>query len=82
MEEGTACDAEEVLMLAMRLTEGGDVSDYCKRFSMPETSFLRAFSPYEQAGYVVRNGSRLRFTPAGFLVSNAILSSVFAKLSM
>ena len=82
MEEGTACDAEEVLMLAMRLTEGVDVLDYCKRFSMTEASFLRAFKPYEQAGYVMRNGSRLRFTPEGFLVSNAILSSVFANLSM
>ncbi len=81
-EEGRACDAEEVLMLAMRLTEGVDVSDYCERFSMTEASFLRAFKPYEQAGYVVRDGSRLRFTPEGFLVSNAILSSVFAKLSM
>lgn len=77
LEEGPGGDIGERLMLALRLTEGADVS------FLPEgrkEEILRRAEKYQKAGMLETNGKNVRLTPEGFLVSNAILADLLQDL--
>ena len=64
--DGVGGTEEERVMLGLRLTEGVDAS---------ETLLSRA-APFLRAGLMTCDGTRLRFTREGFLVSNTILAEL------
>ena len=64
-------------MLALRLSEGADLSD------LPENqyrSILTRARKYQKAGMVQIQGARIHLTPEGFLVSNGILADLLLEL--
>ncbi len=68
---------EEFAMLALRLTEGLRDDAYGARYGTPVPDpWKRAAKRYEQAGLTECDGGGFRFTPRGFLVSNALLSEI------
>lgn len=64
----------ERLMLSLRLVRGLDLAEW-ERFSA-----LPFLSRCEAAGYAVREGSRWRLTPRGFLVSNSIIGALLDQI--
>ena len=74
-EEGV-CDAEDFLLMQLRLTRGLDLQEYARwggHFTAPQQAFLRQC---EAAGYARFDGGRLQLTPAGMVVQNAILENL------
>ena len=65
IDDGTGGGAEEQIMLGLRLKSGID-----------EALLKADASPYVSAGFMERRGSKINFTPKGFLVSNTIISEL------
>lgn len=71
------CDAEDFLILQLRLTKGLDLEAY-------RTQYGRHFTPAQQAfidrccaeGYARCDGRTLALTPAGLIVQNSILAEL------
>ena len=75
-EEGR-CDAEDFLLMQLRLTHGLDMAEYQARGGAPFTAAQQTFLRQCQAhGYAVWDGRTLRLTPAGMVVQNAILEEL------
>ena len=76
-EDGPGGDREEYAMLRLRLAQGLCREDALDRFPGWDAGdiFYRA-APYVRAGFMGQEGSRLYFTPRGFLLSNSILSRI------
>ncbi len=72
----------EYVMLRLRLCAGVDERDFTARFGLPFTPFAEKLSAYLPAAMpcaetlLIHNESNWRFTPAGFYVSNTILSDL------
>lgn len=64
--------AEEQIMLGLRLTEGINVD----RFPDVKDKLLKKTDLFERAGLMKRDGSRISLTPEGFLVSNSIIAEL------
>lgn len=60
-------------MLRLRLDEGLDLMEAERRYAIDRKGCLAAAAPLERAGLLKTEGSRLRLTPQGFLVSNAVI---------
>ncbi len=76
-EESSGGGWEEFAMLRLRLTEGLDVTELSEKF--PEVSseeILENAKPFEKPGLLRINGSRISFTPKGFLLSNALTAEI------
>lgn len=74
-EEGR-CDAEDFLLMQLRLTQGLDLEEYARwggHFTPAQMDFLRRCAAN---GYAVFSGQRVRLTPAGMVVQNAILEAL------
>ena len=65
IDDGTGGGAEEQIMLGLRLKSGID-----------EALLKADASAYVSAGFMERRGSKINFTPKGFLVSNTIISEL------
>ncbi len=75
-EEGV-CDAEDFLLMQLRLCTGLDWEDYVRRGGAPLDGRRRAFiRQCEAHGYAEFDGRTLRLTPAGMVVQNAILEEL------
>ena len=80
----------DIVMMRLRTADGLDLADFAARYgSAASNLLLRALEPHERTGLVMRmekeEGSRagesVRLTdPEGFLVSNDVISDVFAAL--
>lgn len=71
------CDAEDYLMLRLRLTEGLDTAEYQARGGKPFTRRQLTFLDRCAArGYARWDGRTLALTPAGMVVQNAILTEL------
>lgn len=73
VEDGPSGSAEERIMLALRLDEGispDDLPDY------DWNAFRKRCAPYLRAGLMEENGSAVRFTEEGFLLSNSLLAEI------
>ena len=74
-EEGR-CDAEDFLLMQLRLTQGLDLEEYARwggHFTPAQMDFLRRCAAN---GYAVFSRQRVRLTPAGMVVQNAILEAL------
>lgn len=71
------CNAEDFLLMQLRLTSGLSLIEYQARggalFTKEQDAFLRRCAA---AGYAVYDGQTLRLTPAGLVVQNAILEEL------
>lgn len=71
------CDAEDFLLMQLRLTTGLNLAAYRARGGAPFTAAQEAFlHQCAEAGYAVYDGETLRLTPAGLVVQNAILEEL------
>lgn len=71
------CDAEDFLLMQLRLTRGLNLAEYEARGGAPFTAGQRAFlRQCEAHGYARWDGETLRLTPAGMVVQNAILEEL------
>ena len=76
-EESSGGGWEEYAMLRLRLTDGLDVSELAEKF--PEVSaedIIENAKPFEAPGLLRINGTRISFTPKGFLLSNALTAEI------
>lgn len=76
--DGSGGSLEERLMLGLRLTEGVDPIQAGMGPKEART-FLEKVRRYQQRGLMELADGRPRFTPKGFLVSNAILADLLAE---
>ncbi len=68
---------QEYVMLRMRLTEGLSEREMSQRFGAAAWErFRAALEPYTKGDFVRFTAQGCRFTPAGMLVSNSILSDI------
>ncbi len=70
------CDAEDFLLMQLRLTRGLDLEEYARwggQFTSAQQAFLRHCAA---SGYARWDGRRLQLTPAGMIVQNAILEEL------
>ena len=75
-EEGV-CDAEDFLLMQLRLTKGLRMDEYAAHGGEPFTPAQQAFlRQCEAHGYAAWDGETLRLTPAGMVVQNAILEEL------
>lgn len=65
VDDGEGGSDEEKIMLGLRLASG-----------IEKSLIKKDFSSYVKAGFMKENGSRVAFTPKGFLVSNTIISAL------
>ena len=64
-------------MLRLRLTDGLDVFELAEKF--PEVNakeILENAKPFEAPGLLKISGSKISFTPKGFLLSNALTAEI------
>lgn len=77
VDEGEGGDAEEFIMLSLRLTEGLNFAEYENRYGAPLPSpALQKIRQFTQLGYMESDGEHARLTTKGFLVSNSIISEL------
>ncbi|OJS43030.1 hypothetical protein BK403_28070 [Escherichia coli] len=72
--------AEEALMMGLRLAEGVDVALLAERFGMARKELINAIklALYEEQGLVRAHGSRLAVTDAGMGLLDALLPELIA----
>ncbi len=68
---------EEYIMLALRLSDGIDESDFAARFGMSFSSvYGERCAPFLQNGLMEREEGHIRLSERGFPVSNAIIAEI------
>ena len=71
------CDAEDYLLMRLRLRDGLDLSEWKRRYGGQFTASQMAFiRQCVQAGYARFDGNVLALTPAGLIVQNSILEEL------
>ena len=76
-EESSGGGFEEFAMLRLRLTDGLDVSELTEKFpEVDANEILEKARPFETPGLLKISGSRISFTPKGFLLSNALTAEI------
>lgn len=76
-EESSGGGWEEYAMLRLRLSDGLDVFELGKKFpEAPAERILENAKPFEKPGLLCVEGSRISFTPKGFLLSNALTAEI------
>ncbi len=68
--------AGEYLMLRLRTTAGIDAEEYQRRFLLPFQPLEGYLHKCQERGLAVKDGSRWHLTPAGFLLSNTVISDL------
>ncbi len=79
--DGEGGNAEEELMLALRLRQGINLDSFQSKHSIILSSnFHKAFDKFCKMGLAERKGSNICLTKKGFLVSNAIISEFINEM--
>ncbi len=77
-DDGEGGDAEECLLLGLRLSCGVDLREFARLF--PDTNIVASIEKnlpsLQKAGLMRRDGTHIALTPEGFLVSNEILAKI------
>jgi oxygen-independent coproporphyrinogen-3 oxidase len=75
--------AEEALMLGLRLAEGIDFSAFTVRFGLPDSAVdPGVLARLEGLGLIEARGGRLRLTEAGLPVSDSVITEFVASLAV
>ena len=76
-EGGELTDAEEAIMLAMRLSDGVDVAKLKADFGFDfEAKYQEKIQPYIKGGHIRKTPQGYAFTDRGMFVSNYILAEI------
>ena len=76
-EESSGGGWEEYAMLRLRLSDGLDVNELSEKFpDSPWEEILENAKPYEKPGLLKTEGTKIKFTPKGFLLSNALTAEI------
>ena len=68
---------EEEFMLGLRLSDGVDLSELCKKYgTCVNDKLTNKIDLFCKAGLMQKSGERIRITARGFLVSNSIISDL------
>lgn len=78
--DGEGGGAEEALALGLRLREGVRLDAFAARFGADGEALLQKARAYERAGLMRLQNGAASMTPAGFLVSNSIITSFLLLL--
>ena len=71
--------AEELLMLSLRLSEGLDL-EQAEQSGLSKKILLTRAKPMEKAGYLTVQDGKIALTDTGFLVSNSIIAALMDAL--
>ena len=78
--DGTA-DADDYIMLSLRLAQGLDFSQLKEKYHLAPNSFvLKKLDIYHRQGFVKWDGNTVSLTPAGFLAENIIASDIMGNV--
>ncbi len=78
--DGTA-DADDYIMLSLRLAEGLDFSLLKRKYSLvPDSFVLKKLDIYKAEGFVNWDGNTVSLTPKGFLAENIIASDIMSNV--
>lgn len=77
---GSGGDAEEYMMLRLRLSKGLDLQEFKMRYFDLPPSFLKKAALLESHGLINTCQNSLRLTPSGFLVSNEVIAELLATV--
>ena len=76
-EDSELTDAEEAIMLAMRLSDGVDVAKLKADFGLDfEAKYQEKIQPYIKSGHIRKTPQGYAFTDRGMFVSNYILAEI------
>ena len=76
-EDSELTDAEEAIMLAMRLSDGVDVARLKTDFGLDfEAEYKKKIEPYIKSGHIRATPQGYAFTDRGMFVSNYILAEI------
>lgn len=77
VDDGPGGDAEEYVLLALRLAEGLRAADYRARFGSPlPAGLVRKAAVLAGAGFCTVNDAGVRLTRKGFLLSNEVIAEL------
>ena len=74
--DGNGGDAEEYIMLRLRLAEGLDIKELESRFGINADKIRKAVVPLKKAGFLKTGDSTIRLTDKGMTVSNSIITKI------
>lgn len=78
--DGTA-DADDYIMLSLRLADGLDFSQLKEKYNLVPNSFVRKkLDIYKTQGFVKWDGNTVSLTPTGFLAENIIASDIMSNV--
>ncbi len=79
--DGEGGDEEEYIMLALRLKEGLNPSEFEKRFGYPlPDKFFDYAEKLKAGGLADVSAERICLTPKGFLISNSIICELISRI--
>ncbi len=79
--DGTGGDAQEYLMLNLRLKEGIDLKDYFSRFSLtPKNDFYTFLELLEKQKLGHYSKNRFSLTDKGMLLSNTVITEILERI--
>lgn len=74
--DGDGGDAEEYIMLRLRLAEGLDLKELESHFGINADKIRKAVVPLKKAGFLKTGDSTIRLTDKGMAVSNSIITEI------
>lgn len=74
--DGDGGDAEEYIMLRLRLAEGLDLKELESHFGINADKIRKAVVPLKKAGFLKTGDSTIRLTDKGMTVSNSIITKI------
>lgn len=80
LEEEQGGDAEEFLMLRLRLKSGLNLGEFCERYSLSLSPLTQRAKQLIQSGLAKLREGYLSLTTKGFLVSNAVIGFMLDAL--
>ena len=80
IQDGIA-DADDYIMLSLRLKDGLDFSALKTRYNLVPNSYVkRKLEIYAKQGFVTYDGNTVNLTPTGFLAENVIASDIMSNV--
>lgn len=80
VQDGSGGDAQEQLMMRLRLREGIDLGWFARSFSLELEPMYKRAEFLQKHGLLELQKGRLFLTPQGFLLSNSVISDLLAEI--
>ena len=80
VQDGSGGDAQEQLMMRLRLREGIDLGWFARSFSLELEPMYKRAQFLQKHGLLELQKGRLFLTPQGFLLSNSVISDLLAEI--